>query len=89
MFCSAIGAPAARLHNLRHSYAALSLQIGDDIKTLQSNLGHHTAAFTLDVHGHITGRMKQASASRQDAYIQSLRGHSEAKRENERENQAE
>ena len=86
---ASIGVPAARLHDLRHSYAALSLQIGDDIKTVQSNLGHHTAAFTLDVYGHITGRMKQASASRQDAYIQSLSGHSEAKRENERENQAE
>lgn len=57
---ASIGVPAARLHDLQHSYAALSLQIGDDIKTVQSNLGHHTAAFTLDVYGRITGQMEQA-----------------------------
>ncbi len=30
---------------------ALSLQNGDDVKTVQENLGHVTAAFTLDVYG--------------------------------------
>lgn len=45
----AIGAPDARVHDLRHTYAVLSLQNGDDIKTVQENLGHASAAFTLDV----------------------------------------
>jgi integrase len=80
---SNIGMPTARLHDLRHSYAVASLQAGDDIKTVQSNLGHHTAAFTLDVYGHVIEQMKQASADRMDAYIRTV---SEAKRENEREN---
>ena len=43
-----IGAPEACVHGLRHTYAVLSLQNGDDVKTLQENLGHATAAFTLD-----------------------------------------
>ena len=78
-----IGVPDARLHDLRHSYAVASLQAGDDIKTVQSNLGHHTASFTLDVYGHVTAQMQQASADRMDAYIRTV---SEAKRETKREN---
>lgn len=69
---ASIGRPDARLHDLRHSYAVAALQAGDDIKTVQGNLGHHTAAFTLDVYGHITEQMKQASASRMEAYIKSI-----------------
>ena len=57
---------------MRHSYAVAALQSGDDIKTVQENLGHHTAAFTLDVYGHVTEQMKQASAARMERFIQSV-----------------
>lgn len=67
-----IGIPERRFHDLRHSYAVASLLAGDDVKTVQENLGHHTAAFTLDVYGHVTDRMKQDSARRMDEYITSL-----------------
>ena len=43
-------------------------------KTVQENLGHATAAFTLDVYGHVTDQMKRASADRMDAYIKSVSG---------------
>ena len=66
------GYPDARFHDLRHSYAVAALQSGDDIKTVQENLGHHTAAFTLDVYGHVTDRMKQASADRMEGFIKSV-----------------
>lgn len=42
---------------------------GDDIKTVQSNLGHVTAAFALDVYGHVAGQMKQASADRMESFL--------------------
>ena len=71
---ASIGLPEARLHDLRHSYAVASLRAGDDIKTVQSNLGHHTAAFTLDVYGHVTEEMKRASADRMEKFIQSVSG---------------
>ena len=71
---ASIGLPDARLHDLRHSYAVASLRAGDDIKTVQSNLGHHTAAFTLDVYGHVTEEMKRASADRMERFIQSVSG---------------
>lgn len=70
------GCPDARFHDLRHSYAVAALQSGDDIKTVQENLGHHTAAFTLDVYGHVTEQMKQASAARMERFIQSVAVHS-------------
>ena len=68
------GYPDTRFHDLRHSYAVAAIQSGDDIKTVQENLGHHTAAFTLDVYGHVTDQMKQASADRMQRYISSLQG---------------
>lgn len=33
-----IGRPDARIHDLRHSYATMSLYFGDDVKTVQANL---------------------------------------------------
>ena len=59
-----IGMETMRFHDLRHSYAVASIKNGDDIKTVQENLGHATAAFTLDVYAHATNQMKKASADR-------------------------
>lgn len=69
---ASIGLPGARFHDLRHSYAVAAIQAGDDIKTVQSNLGHHTAAFTLDIYGHVTEEMKQASADRMQEFIKKV-----------------
>lgn len=67
-----IGSPATRFHDLRHTYAVACIKSGDDIKTVQENLGHATAAFTLDVYGHVTKQMKQDSALRMEQFIQSV-----------------
>lgn len=64
-----IGCPNMRFHDLRHTYAVLSLQAGDDIKTLQSNMGHHSAAFTLNVYGHCQDEMKYESARKMNLFI--------------------
>lgn len=50
-----------------------AIRSGDDIKTVQENLRHHSAAFTLDVYGHVTEQMKRESAARMDAFISSLK----------------
>ena len=67
-----LGIPDARFHDLRHSYAVAALSSGDDVKTVQGNLGHATAAFTLDVYGHVSEKMKRESADRMDAFIKSV-----------------
>lgn len=46
-------------HALRHTFATISLEEGVDIKTTQENLGHHSAAFTLDVYSSVTSKMKK------------------------------
>lgn len=71
---AAIGCPDARFHDLRHSYAVTSLSEGDDVKTVQTNLGHATAAFTLDVYGHVTEKMKLESAKRMENFIEKVSG---------------
>ncbi len=72
LLAAKIGSPETRFHDLRHSYAVVSIQSGDDIKTVQENLGHATAAFTLDVYGHVTEQMKKESAARMDRFIQAV-----------------
>ena len=67
-----LGFETARFHDLRHSFAVASLRSGDDVKTVQENLGHATSAFTLDVYGHVTEQMKVESANRMEAFIQSV-----------------
>lgn len=57
------------MHDLRHTFAVLSLQNGDSVKVVQENLGHATAAFTLDVYGHVSEKMKAESAARMEDYI--------------------
>ena len=69
---AAAGVPDARFHDLRHSYAVAALRSGDDIKTVQENLGHHTAAFTLDTYAHVTEKMRQESARRMDGFIEEI-----------------
>ena len=69
---ASIGRPDARFHDMRHSYAVAAIRSGDDIKTVQGNLGHATAAFTLDVYGHVTPQMKRDSAARMEKFIRAV-----------------
>ena len=68
------GKPGLRFHDLRHTYAVNSLRAGDDIKTVQENLGHATASFTLSTYAHATPGMKRESAKRMTAFIRSVQG---------------
>ena len=67
---SKAGITNVRFHDLRHTFAVISLQEGDDIKTVQSNLGHASASFTLDVYGHISDKMIAESSSRMQSFIE-------------------
>ena len=66
--------PNLRFHDLRHTYAVNSLRAGDDIKTVQENLGHATASFTLSTYAHATPGMKKESAKRMTEFIRSVQG---------------
>ena len=59
---AAAGIEHIRFHDLRHTFATLSLQNGVDVKTLSNALGHYSAGFTLDTYTHTTQRMKREAA---------------------------
>ena len=58
----AIGAEHIRFHDLRHTFATLSLKYGVDVKTLSGALGHYDAGFTLSTYTHATAEMKRDAA---------------------------
>ena len=68
-----LGIPEKRFHDTRHTYAVVSLQAGDDVKTLQENMGIHSAAFVLDTYGHVTEQMKRDSANRMHEFINGIK----------------
>jgi len=43
-------------HTLRHTYASLLIDMGQPLTYVQHQLGHHSAAFTLKVYGHLLPR---------------------------------
>ena len=49
---AAIGRPTSRVHDLRHTCAALWLGAGADPKVVQRILGQASAAMTMDLYGH-------------------------------------
>lgn len=67
-----IGVEAARLHDLRHTFATLSLQNGDDLKTVSEALGHSTIGTTANIYAHVTDAMRKESANRMESLIQSI-----------------
>lgn len=62
-----------RVHDLRHTFAVLSLENGDDALTVSNNLGHATPSFTLSVYGHVSNTMRSQSAAHMQRYIDSLK----------------
>lgn len=57
------GVPQIRFHDLRHSFATLSLEQGMDIKTISHMLGHTDAGFTMNTYMHVTDSMQQTVAN--------------------------
>lgn len=60
------------LADTRHTYAVNAIRAGDDIKTVQGNLGHATAAFTLDRYAHFTEAMQKDSAERMEGFVKAV-----------------
>lgn len=68
----AIGCPNARFHDLRHTFTDMSFAAGDDPRTVQGNLGHKTATFTLERYAHFNADSGRRSAQRMQHYIENL-----------------
>jgi integrase len=53
-----------RLHDLRHTMVTLLIEEGVNIKAIQERAGHSSSKITTDVYGHITKRVRDATAEK-------------------------
>ena len=60
----AAGVKKIRFHDLRHTYASLLIDQGENIKYIQSQMGHANPSVTLNIYGHLMGSVNQAAAKR-------------------------
>lgn len=67
-----IGVGDSRFHDLRHTFATLSIEAGNDIKTISESLGHATTAFTMDVYSHVSEKMQRDNAQRMQEHLQAI-----------------
>ena len=65
----AIGAGHIRFHDLRHTFATLSLKNRVDVKTLSSTLGHYSAGFTLSIYTRATPDMMREATDTMGSVI--------------------
>ena len=56
-------------HSLRHSFTALLIAQGENIKYIQSQLGHASVQTTLDRYGHLLPATHKDAAKRLDATL--------------------
>lgn len=67
-----MGLHEVRFHDLRHTYAVISIENGVDMKTLSMSMGHHSVAFTMDKYGHVSGTMRKKAAEKMAEYINDI-----------------
>ena len=60
----ASGCPTIRFHDLRHTYASLLIEQGENIKYIQSQLGHSSPTVTLNIYAHLMNPTNQEAACR-------------------------
>jgi integrase len=61
--------PKVRLHDLRHSFASLSLVAGADLKLISSSLGHSTIAVTANTYLHVAQSLQEKHAAQLDSLV--------------------
>jgi integrase len=63
------GLPKMRIHDLRHSAAAILIAQGVDARSISELLGHSSVAFTLQTYGHLLESTKRETAEKMNAAL--------------------
>ena len=63
------GLPMIRLYDLRHTGATLALAAGVPPKVVSEQLGHASAAFTLDIYSHVLPHMQEEAAAKVESVL--------------------
>jgi integrase len=72
--------PGLRLHDLRHTCAALLIQLGAHPKVIQEWLGHRSITVTMDVYGHLYPSLTEALTERLDEVLTRARAPEKGRR---------
>lgn len=62
--CERAGIKKIRWHDLRHTYAALSILNGENLKYISEQMGHTSIVITMDSYGHLYPAARMGAASR-------------------------
>lgn len=68
--CDGLGFENVRFHDLRHTYAVMSLKAGVDYKSLSEALGHYSVAFTMDTYAFVSDQMRKDHADKLESFLQ-------------------
>jgi integrase len=60
---SAAELPRIRFHDLRHTYASLMIDQGENVVYIQKQLGHSKPTVTLDIYGHLMEKHRPEAAA--------------------------
>ena len=63
------GIPRLKFHALRHTFASILIDQGENIKYIQAQLGHSKASTTLDIYGHLMKTENPEAARRRGELI--------------------
>jgi len=63
------GIDRIRFHDLRHTYASLLIDQGENITYIQTQLGHSSPSVTLNVYAHLIKPHDQSAAKRLETTI--------------------
>ena len=61
--------PKMRFHDLRHTKASIMIEQGENLKYIQSQLGHSSPTVTLNVYAHLMKPVNQKAACRYENLI--------------------
>lgn len=61
--------PEIRFHDLRHTYASLLIEQGENLKYIQTQLGHSSPTLTLNVYAHLMKPTNQEAACRLEEMV--------------------
>jgi integrase len=63
------GLPRQRFHDLRHAYATLLLEDGEELGVISRTLGHANITTTANIYAHLTPAMLERTAVRMDGIL--------------------
>jgi integrase len=66
------GLPTIRFHDLRHTYASLLIEQGENIKYIQTQLGHSSPTVTLYTYAHLMKSVNQEAVLKMENTVFSV-----------------